>query len=77
MNYKKIATEVNNDLYKNMGKILLQAESISKIRRYGADAYFARLESTSNGYFTDFMGMFLYLSTMETILSDLDDTHVQ
>lgn len=79
MDHRELLEKLNEDNYKNMGKLLLQLESISKIRRYGPDTYFKRLETSINGYFTDFMPMFLYLSRMETLLThiDEDDTHVK
>ena len=63
-----IINKILNKEFNNRGKTLIQLEALSKLRRYGPVTYKSFTTQKS-----DFVSMFVYLESVEQILSELDN----
>ena len=59
--------------YRDMAYMLLEAESVGKMARYGKDYYRSNYLENPNGNCSDFMKSFLYLKSTEEQLFTLKD----
>jgi len=58
-------THSESENYRKLSGTLLRAESITKIRRYGVDAYHKTFIQNPDKAFSSYMNTFLYLRDME------------
>lgn len=59
------AVNYNLSKYSGLSSLIIQSESINKIRRYGEKEYIARFVANPNRNISSFMRPFLYTQAME------------
>ena len=59
------AINYNLSKYKNLSSLIIQTESINKIRRYGEKEYLSKFAANPNRNISSFMRPFLYTQSME------------